>query len=99
MFFLLTILALGSLSLLSARADDSPQPPLEIDPLSDKSTLINDFETHTWSGSNGVIIKQGSAILIADEVRLDENTRHVIADGMVTLQTEKLYWTGEHLEY
>jgi LPS-assembly protein len=99
MFFLLTILALGSLALLSARADDAPQPPLEIDPLSDQSTLVNDFESHTWVGRNGVIIKQGSAILIADEVRLDENTRQVVADGAVTLQTEKLYWTGAHLEY
>src|SRR5689334_8654267 len=98
MLFLLTILALGFLALLSARAEDTPQPPLEIDQLSEKSTLVNDFQTHTWVGSNGIVIKQGSAILIANEVRLDENTRQVTADGMVTLQTEKLYWTGEHLE-
>jgi lipopolysaccharide assembly outer membrane protein LptD (OstA) len=99
MFFLLTILALGSFALLSARADETPMPDLEIDPLSEKTTLVNDFQTHTWAGSNGVIIKQGSSILIANEVHLDENTREVTADGMVTLQTDKVYWTGEHLEY
>src|SRR5262245_47659475 len=98
MFFLLTILALGCLALLSARAQES-LPDLEIEHLSDKTTLVNDFETHTWVGKNGIIIKQGAAILIANEIRLDETTRHVVADGMVSLQAENFYWTGDHLEY
>jgi LPS-assembly protein len=99
MFFLLTILALGSLALWSARADDSTLPDLEVESLSNDSKVEFDFQTHTWSGSNGIIARQGSTILIANEAHGDETTRHVIADGMITLQAPGLFWTGDHLEY
>ena len=86
MFFLLTILALGCLALVSSRAADPVVQDLVIEPLSDKTRLVNDFETHTWIGSNGVVVRQGDAVLTADNISLDETARHVVADGNVTLQ-------------
>jgi hypothetical protein len=47
MFFLLTILALGCLALVSVRAAEPVVEDLVIEPLSDKTRLVNDFETHT----------------------------------------------------
>src|SRR4051812_12683330 len=99
MFFLLTILALGCLALVSVRAAEPVIQDLVIEPLSDKTRLLNDFETHTWIGSNGVVVRQGDAVLTADNITLDETARHVVADGNVTLQGEKLFWVGDFLEY
>jgi LPS-assembly protein len=98
MFFLLSILALGGLAVLSARAQEK-LPDLEIEHLSDKTTLVNDFEKHTWVGKNGVLVKQGTSILLADNIWLDEATRQVVAEGAVTLQRDNFYWTGDRLEY
>jgi LPS-assembly protein len=99
MFFLLTILALGCLALVSARAAEPVVQDLVIEPLSDKTRLVNDFETHTWIGSNGVVVRQGDAVLTADNISLDETGRHVVADGNVTLQGQNLFWIGDFLEY
>lgn len=105
MFFLRTILTLGSLALLGERsvraAEPAPpaQPELIIENLSEETKLVNDFQSRTWVGSNGIIIRQGDTILIANEVRVDEVTRQAVAEGMVTLQSGALFWTGEHLEY
>src|SRR2546423_1318567 len=99
MFFVLTILALGSLAVWSARADEPTLPDLEIESLSNDSAVTFDFQTHTWEGHNGIIARQGSTILIANEAHGDEVTRHVVADGMVTLQSQALFWAGDHLEY
>src|SRR3954463_16619791 len=100
MFFRLTIFAMGSFALCSARADDPATPPdLEVESLSNESSIIYDFQAHTWVGSHGIIARQGSTVLIANEARGDDNTHQVVADGMVSLQAPNLYWTGDHLEF
>ncbi len=100
MFFLLLILLLGTMTLANVtRAQDLSGGDLEVESLSDRSVLENAFESKTWHGRNGIMVKQGDTILVANEVRVDEVTRQVVADGMVTLQSGPLYWTGEHLEY
>src|SRR5688500_15077246 len=98
MVFLVTIFALVFLALVSARAQES-LPNLEIDSLTDATTIVHNFENETLIGSNGVMIKQGSSILLANDVFVDETTRQVIAKGALTWQSDNLYWTGEHLEY
>ena len=99
MLSLRTILTLGGLALVSARGEEPALQDLEIEALSDKTSLIQDFQSHTWVGSNGVVIRQGNAVLIADEISLDETTRQVIANGNVVLQSDKLFWVGDLLEY
>lgn len=101
MFFSRTIFALGGLAALlaPARAQNASSAPLEVESLTNDSVLENDFANKTWIGHKGILVKQGSTLLTADEVRVDENTRQIVADGMVVLQSQGLYWTGQHLEY
>jgi lipopolysaccharide assembly outer membrane protein LptD (OstA) len=101
MIFSRLLFAVGGLAALIAPvfAQDAAAPPLEVESLSDQSELENDFASKTWVGRKGIIVKQGSTILVADEVRVDEATRKVVAEGMVSLQGDGVFWTGDHLEY
>jgi len=112
MYLLLIILALGALwSNRSARAQSTETPPatpkvandiqeLEAESLSgDSDPLEYDLQSKTWVGRKGVIVRQGTTILVGNEVHVDQSTGIVVADGMVTLQKPSVYWTGEHLEY
>jgi lipopolysaccharide assembly outer membrane protein LptD (OstA) len=44
-------------------------------------------------------VRQGSSVLIADEVHVNEVTREVTATGNITLKTDTVFWIGDHLEY
>src|SRR4051812_8907787 len=100
MHFLLIILALCALwTTRSARAQTAEPSPatsktpdgqdIEAESLSgDSDPLEYDMTTRTWVGKNGVIVRQGKTILVGNEVRVDQTSGLVVADGMVTLQKE-----------
>lgn len=98
----LLLLLLGALCAACwnvARGQETAQQDLEAEHLNENSRLVQDFQSKTWVGSGGIIVRQGSTVLIANNVSLDETTRKVVADGLVSLQGDGIYWTGDHLEF
>src|SRR5688500_858331 len=100
MYFLLLILAVLSMALFrNARAQEAPASDLIVESLTDETDVDFDFVARTAVGKNGIVVKQGNVILIADEGRVNLDTREVEAHGNVTLHGENLYWKGDHLQY
>lgn len=96
----LLIAGLLPFAVLAADAQQAPvAEDLLIENLDEKGDLSGDLQNRTWVGSRGVIVKYGQTVLIANELMLNETTGEIVADGMVTLQGEGMYWTGDHLEY
>ena len=62
-------------------------------------TVSYDLKTGIATGTNGIIVKYGQAVLIADTVLADERIREVIADGHVRIQRDDMVWAGEHIRY
>jgi len=58
-----------------------------------------DWKTGTIRGTNGVYIKHGGTVLIADSVSASEQTGEAVADGHVRIESGDQIWVGEHIRY
>ena len=91
-------LALCALALPGAlRAQQ--QPAWEMEALSDQGWAEFDFQTGLGQGTNGVLVRYGSAFLTADQVSVNQQTGEATADGQVRIQSEEQLWVGEHIRY
>jgi lipopolysaccharide assembly outer membrane protein LptD (OstA) len=93
-------LCLGLLLLLATtRLQADEEEPIIIEGLSDQSVVEHDFQNRVSTGKNGVMVKHGKTLLIADQVTLNEIDQTIVAQGNVSVQQEGQFWTGEKLEY
>ena len=51
------------------------------------------------TGTNGVYVKYGATVLMADAASLNRETGDVVADGHVRIETGDQLWVGEHITY
>ena len=91
----LALCALGLPMTLEAQQ----QPGLEMEALNEKGWVWFDFQTGLGVGTNGWLVRYGSAFLTADQVSVNQKTGDVVADGDVHIQSEEQIWAGEHIRY
>jgi LPS-assembly protein len=91
----LALCALGLPMTLEAQQ----RPGLEMEALNDKGWAEFNFQTGLGVGTNGMLVRYGSAFLTADQVSLNQQTGDVVADGNVHIQSEEQIWAGEHIRY
>ena len=75
------------------------KPGWEIEALNDKGWAEFNFQTGLGMGTNGVLVRYGSAFLTADQVSVNQQSGEVVADGDVRIQSEEQIWAGEHIRY
>ncbi len=75
------------------------QPAWEMEALTDQGWAEFNFQTEMGYGTNGVLVRYGSAFLTADEVTVNQGSGEVTADGNVHIQSEEQIWVGEHIRY
>src|SRR5208283_3424452 len=95
---LMLALALCTLG-LPMMLEAQQQPGLEMEALNDKGWVWFDFQTGLGVGTNGMLVRYGSAFLTADQVSVNQKTGDVVADGDVHIQSEEQIWAGEHIRY
>jgi len=72
---------------------------VEIKGLTDNSIAEYDKKTGLTTGTNGVMITYGNAVMTANAVTLDADSGDVVADGAVRIQRDEQLWAGEHILY
>ncbi|HSA10510.1 MAG TPA: hypothetical protein P5205_09090 [Candidatus Paceibacterota bacterium] len=75
------------------------QPAWEMEALTDQGWAEFDFQTGLGLGTNGVLVRFGTAFLTADQVSVNQQSGLVAADGQVRIQSENQVWAGEHIRY
>jgi lipopolysaccharide assembly outer membrane protein LptD (OstA) len=75
------------------------QPVWEMEALTDQGWAEFDFQTGLGLGTNGVLVRYGSAFLTADQVGVNQQSGDVTADGNVRIQSQEQVWVGEHARY
>jgi LPS-assembly protein len=75
------------------------QPVWEMEALTDQGWAEFDFQTGLGRGTNGVLVRYGTAFLTADQVGVNQQSGDVTADGNVRVQSEDQVWVGEHVRY
>jgi LPS-assembly protein len=75
------------------------RPGWVIEALDENGWAEFDFQTGQGRGTNGVLVRYGSAFLTADQVSVNQQSGEVIADGNVHIQSEEQMWAGEHIRY
>jgi lipopolysaccharide assembly outer membrane protein LptD (OstA) len=75
------------------------QPGWEMEALNEKSWVEFNLQTGLGLGTNGVLVRYGSAFLTADQVSVNQQSGQVVADGDVHIQSEEQLWAGEHIRY
>src|ERR1035437_7907676 len=75
------------------------QPVWEMEALTDQGWAEFDFQTGLGHGTNGVLVRYGTAFLTADQVSVNQQSGEVTADGQVRIQNEDQIWVGEHIRY
>jgi lipopolysaccharide assembly outer membrane protein LptD (OstA) len=75
------------------------QSAWEMEPLTDQGWVEFDFQTGLGLGTNGVLVRYGSAFLTADQASLNQQSGEVTADGQARVQSEDQIWVGEHIRY
>jgi lipopolysaccharide assembly outer membrane protein LptD (OstA) len=94
-----------SLALLASFASiltcAQPPEPIVIEPLhpGPESQIIHYFDRGVSVGTHGVVVRYGAALLIADEISVDERSGEAIAQGNVSLQQDRALWRGDRLRY
>jgi lipopolysaccharide assembly outer membrane protein LptD (OstA) len=58
-----------------------------------------DMAGDTATGTNGVCVKYGETVLMADSASVNTKTGEAVADGNVRIEEGGLIWTGEHIRY
>ncbi len=75
------------------------QPAWEMEALTDQGWAEFNFQTGMGFGTNGVLVRYGTAFLTADEVTVNQQSGEVTADGQVRIHNEDQRWVGEHVRY
>ncbi len=91
---LLLVLLVGSVAILHAQEEELE---LNVDGLTDDSYAF--YEKGVIVGTNGVAIRYGPTVLVANSVRVEENTGQAQAEGNVTIQREGYLWKGDRVTY
>jgi lipopolysaccharide assembly outer membrane protein LptD (OstA) len=76
-----------------------PQQQWEIEALTTNGSVIYSRTTGTVVGTNGVLVKYGNAVMVADTVSVNQGSGEAIADGGVRIQSDNMVWAGEHITY
>ena len=58
-----------------------------------------DMTAGTATGTNGVFVRYGDAVLTADNAAVDVKSGEVIADGHVRIESADQLWVGDHIRY
>jgi lipopolysaccharide assembly outer membrane protein LptD (OstA) len=58
-----------------------------------------DIVGDTATGTNGICVKYGESVLMADSASVNRQTGEAVADGNVRIEEGGLIWTGEHIRY
>ena len=58
-----------------------------------------DIVGDTATGTNGICVKYGESVLMADNASVNRQTGEAVADGHVRIEEGDLIWTGEHIRY
>jgi LPS-assembly protein len=74
-------------------------PVWEMEALTDQGWAEFNFQTELGFGTNGVLVRYGTAFLTANEVQVNKQSGEVSADGQVRIQSEDQVWVGEHILY
>ena len=75
------------------------QPAWEMEALTEQGWAEFDFQTGLGLGTNGVLVRYGSAFLTADQVGVNQQSGEVTADGHVRVQNVEQLWVGDHIRY
>ena len=94
MWFLL--LSLGLVPSLQAQEKEETQ--LFVDGITTQSEIYRDYRGNIV-GTNGVAVRFGPTVLVANAVNIDENTGAVQAQGNISIQRENYLWRGEQVQY
>lgn len=70
-----------------------------VKPLSDEGGVWYNFLTDEASGTNGVFVECGGAVLTADRVTFNWANYEVNAYGNVHVQREEQVWVSDHIRY
>ncbi len=100
----LTLLLLAVLLPLVALAQpDLPQPKPDeewiIEALTPEGQFDYDAATGVATGTNGLLIKFGGAVMTADRAAVNQETGEAEGDGNVRIQRDDQIWAGEHIRY
>ena len=58
-----------------------------------------DMAAGTATGTNGVFVRYGDAVLTADNASVDIKSGEVLADGHVRIESADQLWVGDHIRY
>jgi lipopolysaccharide assembly outer membrane protein LptD (OstA) len=58
-----------------------------------------DFVGDTVTGTNGICVKYGESVLMADSATVNRLTGETVADGHVRIEEGDQIWVGEHIRY
>jgi lipopolysaccharide assembly outer membrane protein LptD (OstA) len=84
----------------SAPAQPLADQRIRIQPLRDGEGRVSfNAQTGTATGTNGVMVLYGNAVLTADSVTLYYATLEVIAAGRVRIQQDDQLWAGDQIRY
>jgi LPS-assembly protein len=62
-------------------------------------TGVVDLMGNMMTGTNGVCVKYGGAVLTADSVSVNRDTGEAVADGHVRIEQGEEIWIGDHITY
>jgi len=71
----------------------------EINALTPSGTIDYDTRRDLVTATNGISVRYGNAVLVAERATVDRNSGWVVADGAVRIENEGQLWVGEHLSY
>jgi LPS-assembly protein len=75
------------------------RPEFEIEPTSGEQGWIEYQLDGLIRATNGVYVRYGNAVLLADQIVFNPQTAEVSADGKVRIQQEGQIWVAEHALY
>ena len=88
---------------LSALAQEQPAWEAwslnQVVPSAPNGSFDYDYVRGIGTGTNGICVKYGETVLMADSASWNEKTGEAVADGNVRIEEGGLIWTGEHIRY
>lgn len=93
--FLLGLAWLG----LAVAARAAEQTTWEVKALTPSGSVEYDTRRDVFSATNGISVRYGTAVLVAERATVDRQSGWVVADGAVRVENEGQLWVGEHLSY
>lgn len=75
------------------------QPAIEVRSLDENGGAEVEFNTDTWTATNGVVVTYGRTVLTAKRASVNQHNGDVFAEGSVRIQKEDQTWVGEHVHY